>query len=297
VSQANQETFADAGLVLFGHGSTVNAKSSEPVLQHAAELRRRGLFKEVLEAFWKQEPSLKDVIGQVKTPRLFLAPLFISDGYFSDELIPAELGFRPFTTTAGEATDTKTNFQRVAVRADQTLFYCRAIGSHPRMSDVILRRAREAAAKFPFPRAPRPGETTLFIAGHGTEQNRNSRAAIDLQVERLRAEKVYAAVHAVFMDENPRISESYRLCETKNMIVVPFFISDGMHVEQDIPVLLGEAERIVRQRLEKGTAPWRNPTEKNGRLVWYTASAGTDRSVADVILERVREAAHWTATA
>jgi sirohydrochlorin cobaltochelatase len=296
VSQANQETFSDAGLVLFGHGSTVNAKSSEPVFQHAAELRRRGLFKEVREAYWKQEPSLKDVIAQVKTPRLFLAPLFISDGYFSDELIPAELGFRAITTTAGEAIDPNANFQRVAVRADQTLFYCRAIGSHPRMGDVILHRAQEVAAKFPFPRAPRPEETTLFIAGHGTEQNRNSRAAIDLQVERLRAEKVYAAVHAVFMDENPRISESYRLCETKNMIVVPFFISDGMHVEQDIPVLLGEAERIVRQRLEKGAAAWRNPTEKNGRLVWYTASAGTDPSVADVILERVREAAHWTAT-
>ena len=276
------DNFLDAALILFGHGSTVNAQSSAPVLQHAAELRRRGVFIDVREAFWKQEPSLKTVLESVQAARVFLAPLFISEGYFSEQVIPAELGFRQ---------PDRTDFQRVLHSGDRTLFYCRAVGSHPRMADVTLDRAKQIVEKYPFPRAPKLSETTLFVAGHGTEQNSNSRTAIDLQAERLREREVYAAVHAVFMDEEPRIGECYRLCETKNFILVPFFISDGMHVEEDIPVLLGEPQRIVRQRLEKGTAPWRNPTERNGKLAWYTPSVGTDPLVADVILERVREAA------
>ena len=54
---------------------------------------------------------------------------------------------------------------------------------------------------------------------------------------------------------------------------------------------LGEAERTVRQRLAAGQPPWRNPTEKNGRLVWYAPAIGSEPLMAEVILERVREAA------
>jgi sirohydrochlorin cobaltochelatase len=129
----------------------------------------------------------------------------------------------------------------------------------------------------------------LFVAGHGTEQNENSRQAIDRQVELLRARKEFAAVHAIFLEEDPRIPECYRLAQTKSIVVVPFFISDGMHTQEDIPVLLGETKSVVRQRLASGQPAWRNPTEKNGRLVWYAPAVGTATEVAEVILERVRE--------
>ena len=277
------DAFSDATLIVFGHGSTVNEQSSAPVFQHCAELRRRGVFKEVREAFWKQEPNLQQIVECATTPRVFLAPLFISDGYFSEQVIPEALGFRQ--------KDQQNDFNRALPRSNQTLFYCRAVGSHPAMAKVVFDRAEEVLTKFPFPTPPKPGDTTLFIAGHGTEQNSNSRAAIDLQVEQLRAAGTYADVQAVFMDQAPHIRESYRLCRTRNMIVVPLFISDGMHVQEDIPVLLGEPKRIVEQRLAAATATWRNPSEKQGKLVWYTPSVGTDPLVADVILERVREAA------
>ena len=76
-------------------------------------------------------------------------------------------------------------------------------------------------------------------------------------------------------------------------MVLPFFASNGLHVSQDIPVLLGEPESLVRQRLARGHPPWRNPTEKHGKLVWYAPAIGTDPLMADVILERVREAVTW----
>jgi len=78
---------------------------------------------------------------------------------------------------------------------------------------------------------------------------------------------------------------------TKNIIVVPFFISDGLHAVEDIPVLLGEPERVVKERHAAGQPTWRNPTERGGKRIWYSPSVGTEPLLAEVILERVRETA------
>jgi sirohydrochlorin cobaltochelatase len=161
------------------------------------------------------------------------------------------------------------------------------------MTDVLLARARDVAKAFPFPRTPKEEDTTLIIAGHGTERNENSRKAIEQQVQLIRAKRLYAAVHSVFMEEEPRIASCYQLAQSRNIIIVPFFISDGLHTQEDIPVMLGETERIVRQRLQSGQSTWRNPTEKKGKLVWYSSSVGSDALIAEVILARVEEAAHW----
>ncbi len=264
-------------LVVLGHGTTLNDQSAAPVRQHAAELRRRNLFREVREAFWKQEPQVKTVLAGLVAPRIFIVPLFISEGYFSTEIIPGELGFPavPSIITAHRC----------------TLHYCRPVGSHERMTGVILARAGGVVRQFPFPRSPKPAETTLLIAGHGTGRNAHSRLAVERQAELIRAQKIYAEVGAVFMEEAPFIKGCPAGVNTRNLVVVPFFISDGLHVVEDIPVLLGEPEQLVKQRLAAGQPTWRNPTEKHGRLVWYSSSVGTEPLLADVILARVREAA------
>jgi sirohydrochlorin cobaltochelatase len=273
----NDGSLTDAALVILGHGTTLNATSAAPVLQHAAELRRRGVFGEVREAFWQQEPQIKTVLAGLSRPRVFIVPMFISEGYFSTEIIPPELGF---------------SFpDRLRIKVGDTqLIYCHPVGSHESMTRVIQSRAAGVVQQFPFPRAPKPQDITLFIAGHGTERNANSRKSIERQVELIRAQKIYADVHAVFMEEEPRIAGCHALAQTKYCVVVPFFISDGLHAVEDIPVLLGESERIVKERLAAGQPTWRNPMEKHGKLFWYSASVGTDPVLAEVILERVREA-------
>ncbi len=280
----NSKVFANAALVLLGHGATSNDESSASLYQHAAELRRRGCFPEVREAFWKQPPLILEVLPALAAEVVFLVPFFISEGYFSDKVIPHELGFR----AEGQG-----SLSRVQRRGAQTWIYCNVVGTHPKMMEVLLARAREVTEQFPFPCAANPKETTLFIAGHGTEQNENSRAAIQHQVELLRARRVYAAVHGVFLEEEPRIARCYELAQTKNIVVVPFFTSEGLHVREDIPVLLGEPKRLVRQRLESARPTWRNPSEKHGKRVWYASSAGTEPLLAEVILERAQEAAAW----
>ena len=270
--------FSDAALVVLGHGTTLNDQSAAPVRQHAAELRRRKIFVEVREAFWKQEPHIKKVLSEITAPHVFIVPLFISEGYFSTEVIPAELGF-----SFPDNLKLKTK--------SSELHYCRPVGSHDLMTTVILARAKEVAEQFPFPRAPKPADTTLLIAGLRTEGNANSRKAIERQVKLIRGLKAYAAVGAAFMEEEPFIKDCWQNVPTKNIIVVPFFISDGLHVTEDIPVLLGEPEKIVKERLATGQPTWRNPTERDGKRIWYAPSVGTEPLLAEVILERAFETA------
>ena len=278
IGRVQSEDFSAAALVVLGHGTTLNDDSAAPVLQHAAELRRRKIFGEVRAAFWKQSPQIIKVLAEISAPRIFIVPLFISEGYFSTQVIPQELGFQ-FPDRLS------------LVTRHSSLIYCRPVGSHDLMTQVILARAAEVVKQFPFPRAPKPAEITLFIAGHGTERNANSRKAIERQAELIRARNLYAGVHDIFMEEEPRIGDCYSIAQTRNIVVVPFFISDGLHAAEDIPVLLGEPERLVKERHAASQPTWRNPTEKHGKLVWYSPSVGTEPLLADVILERAREAA------
>lgn len=274
--------FHDDALVLLAHGSTLNAGSALPTWQHADTLRGRGLFAEVHEAFWKQEPFVGGVLRRVLAPRIFLVPIFICDGWFTDHVLPRELGLRA-PDVAG--------FSRIQVLDGRTLHYCGAVGSHPSMTDVLLSRAAGVVARHPFPRAPRPGETALVLVGHGTGYSPGSRDALERQVERIRARESYAEVIAVYLEEAPHVADCFELTRSRNLVVVPFLISDGLHTREDIPVMLGEPGAAVRRRLNAGQPTWSNPTERHGRRVWCASAIGSEPGIADVILERVRESA------
>lgn len=272
--------FSDAALVLLGHGSTVNADSAAPTHQHADELRRRGDFAQVLTAFWKEHPAFCGVLRGVHVPRVFVVPLFISDGYFTEEVIPRELGLAARGQTA---------FPRVQRRDGRVVHYCGPVGTHGRITDVILERAREVVGTGPG--APAPADCSLFIAGHGTGNNENSRRAIEDQVLLIRERGLYHDVHPIFMEEDPRIADAYTLGQTPNLVVVPFFISDGLHSYEDIPVLLGASAEEVQGRFRRGEPTWINPTELHGKRVWYSRSIGNAPMMADVVMDRVRESA------
>ena len=272
--------------MLVGHGSTLNADSAAPTHQHADELRRRGIFAQVVECFWKEEPVVCGVLRGVFAPRVFIVPLFISEGYFTEQVIPRELGF---------CQNGQPDFPRVQQRGAQTLHYCGPVGTHGSMTNVLLARARGVVRQFPFPAEPKPADTALFIAGHGTGNNENSRKAIERQVELIRARGEYAEVHPAFMEEEPRIGDCWQMAQARNLVMVPFFISDGLHSYEDIPVMLGEPAAVVQERFRSGQPTWRNPTEKHGKRLWYAPSIGGEPRLADVVLERVREAAQPTA--
>jgi sirohydrochlorin cobaltochelatase len=256
-----------SALLIVGHGSTENPDSSTPYFDHAAEIRRRNLFGEVHCCFWKEEPSMREVLYQVDADEVYIVPDFISEGYFTQDVIPREFQLTgPTSMVSGK-----------------TLHYCLPVGIHPHMTDLILRRAREVAPEID------PAETTLIITGHGTGLNQNSTKAIRDQVDLIAASGAgYAAVLDAYMEEQPFIAEWDKLCATPNVIVVPFFISDGLHSYQDIPVLLG-IEPEVGPAASQREVFRHNPHHLRGKTLYYSSAIGTERLLADVILDQVSD--------
>lgn len=275
------ENFNDAALVLIGHGSTVNQQSSRSVRQLAEELATRNLFAQVSTAFELEEPRIEDV-PHIDASRIFVVPITISEGRFTEETIPQRLGL----TVAGQS-----DYARAQEINGRQMTYCHPIGTHPSMTHVLLERARSIVTQHPFPHAPKLAETTLFIAGHGTAKNKNSRKSIETQVDLIRARAEYADVQPALMEEAPFIADCYTATESKHIVMVPFFISDGLHTLEDIPVLLGEPEARVKERLASGQPTWSNPTERNGKLVWYTSAIGNEPDLHEIVMDRVREVA------
>ncbi len=132
------------------------------------------------------------------------------------------------------------------------------------MTELLLKRAREVA-----PDAV-PDETSFLIVAHGTDLNENSAVAAKREAERIRALGKYAAVLNVYMEEPPLVSDWRKFTETPNVVVVPFFISDGLHSYEDIPVLLGIAVAAGVDRGQPGSTPpatdaWRDVSAQSLR--------------------------------
>jgi sirohydrochlorin cobaltochelatase len=275
--------YSSSALLIVAHGSTVNPDSSAPTLAHAAQIRRRKIFGDLGCAFWKEEPSLRDALflfDPESIREVYVVPNFISEGYFTQTVIPRELEVNGPTTRRSNG---------------QIWKYCEPVGNHSMMTELLLKRAGEVAQD------ANPARTTLLIVAHGTDLNENSAVAAKREAERIRGLAKYADVLNVYMEEPPLVSDWRKLTKTPNVVVVPFFISDGLHSYEDIPVLLGiTKERSTRLRsprrptarqattspAARGEVFRRNPYKIDGRSLFYAPSIGTDGGFADIIIEQ-----------
>jgi len=253
-----------SSLILVGHGSTLNPDSSAPTFQHADEIVRRGIFAEVHCSFWKEEPSLREILRMVDGEDIYVVPNFISEGYFTDSVIPRELELDgPVTHRAGKI-----------------IKYCEPVGNDPRMFELLLHRARQVAPNVP------PEETSLLIVGHGTSLNEKSAEAAQSQAKAIREQGSYAEVSEAYMEEAPFIEDWRKNTSQPNVVVVPFFIADGLHSYQDIPVLLG-IESAPTAAASHQEVFRRNPYHLDGRALYYASAIGTEPLMAEVILDTI----------
>ena len=249
-------------LIIIGHGSHLNAESSAPVYAHAAAIRRTGVFDEVRECFWKEEPSMREVFDLVEADEVYVVPLFISEGYFTEEVIPRELGL------SGPAPS-------VTRRPGRTIHYTKPVGTHPSMAEKILRRAEETAG-LDAERARRAG---LVIIGHGTERNTNSSEVIYRVSREAGQAGVFGHVATGFLDQEPEVGEVLEAMEEDTVVLVPFFVAEGWHTQETIPDDLGINRPAVS-----------TVSEKDGTVIFYAAPVGTFPEIADIVLQRAREA-------
>lgn len=250
----------DANLLLLGHGSHLDAHSSEPIHAIADGLRLLGKFRRTDVAFWKEEPAVSRWSDRYRVGETVIAvPVFISDGYFTREVLPRELGLDSELRTP----DSELVQQRIR---GVDLRYTRPVGSHPALAEVARQRALNAGAG--------RGDAVVIL-GHGTRRNPTSERNVFAQSEVLRASGDFAEVVTVFMDQAPEMSRVFDLTAADRVFMVPMFIAEGWHVGQTIPGDLAIDGGEVR---------------RGGRTLVYTAPVGTHPAIADVVLQLAAEA-------
>ncbi|WP_254840331.1 CbiX/SirB N-terminal domain-containing protein [Natronomonas marina] len=265
-------------LVIVAHGSHLNPDASTPTYEHADTVRKTGVFDEVRTAFWKEEPSFREVLRTVESDEVYVVPLFISEGYFTEQVIPRELRLEEWDEAAWESDGTSaTHATLEAADVGKTVHYCGPVGTHDAMSDVIVRRAETVTDD------PDVGEGFgLAVVGHGTERNENSAKAIEYHADRIAERNRFEEVRALFMDEAPEIDDVTDFFDSEDVVIVPLFVADGYHTQEDIPEDVGLTDDY--------RTGWETPATVEGHRLWYAGAVGTEALMADVVLERAAEA-------
>jgi len=240
-------------LVIVGHGSHLNGDSGLPVYQHAERIRGTGEFEEVVECFWKEEPSMRHVLDTVESEIVYVVPAFISEGYFTQQVIPRELGLTGPVTRKG----------------DKTVHYAGPLGTFEGMPDVILERTDDLMRG-----KETSGRTALVLLGHGTDLNKNSGGVIYLNAGRIRERAIYDLVEVGFLDQEPEIGGVVDGVEAETVILIPVFIAEGWHTRETIPEDLGLTGEV---------------TLREDKKIYYGAPIGTHPSMANLIAARARE--------
>ncbi|WP_436910058.1 CbiX/SirB N-terminal domain-containing protein [Halosimplex marinum] len=281
-------------LVIVAHGSHLNADSSAPTFDHADTIRATGAFDEVREGFWKEEPSFREVLRTVESDEVYVVPLFVSEGYFTEEVIPRELRLDDWDPEAWDSDGTSaTHATLEATDVNKTVHYCGPVGTHEAMSDVIVRRAESVtgdpdvgevseSSDSEARRSLSDGGFGLAVVGHGTERNENSAKAIEYHADRIAGMDRFDEVEALFMDEDPEVDDVTEFFDSDDIVVVPLFIADGYHTQEDIPEDMG-----LTDDYREG---WDTPAEVDGHRIWYSGAVGTEPLMADVVLERAADA-------
>jgi sirohydrochlorin cobaltochelatase len=242
---------ADVALILAVHGSKRTGALSA-IYTHAAELSRRGPFREVLVlALFGGGPKPADVLRRLRAPRAVVVPLMMCDGQTAREALPRALA------TAGDGTG----------RAARSLTFTPAIGEHPALAPLIAARAAAAAAERCWP----PTATTLLLIGHGSSRNPASFHATTGQAQRVRRLTAFARVETAFLEQSPLLDEALANL-TGPVVAVGLFAGAGMHAAADV------AQAILRSG--RGDVHYAGPIGNDANLVDVVLAVAGERAQA-----------------
>lgn len=195
---------------------------------------------------------MRHVLDTIESEDVYIVPAFISEGYFTQQVIPRELGLEGPVSTKGE----------------KTVRYAGPLGTFEGMPDVILERTQDLMCGKEV-----SGRTALILLGHGTELNKNSGGVIYLNAGRIRERGIYDLVEVGFLDQDPEIGVVVDGVEAQNVILIPLFIAEGWHTRETIPEDLSLVGEV---------------TVRDDKTIFYGAPVGTHPSMANLIAARAR---------
>ena len=240
-----------AALVLAAHAASRDDGAAEPVLRHAASLRRRHLFAEVGVGFIAGRPGLEQALAAVTAETVYVVPCFMADGHYTRTVIPGLLDLAGPQAAPGR------------------IRYCAPLGTSPRVAELVRRRVTAACRA----RNLHPAAVSVLLVGHGTPRNAQSSSTARGLAGALDRERVFAEVGTAFLDEPPSVGEALAALHGDTVVAVGLFAAEGAHGAEDVRTLLAAAGGAV------GRA--------SGNL-HYAGALGAGPGVIGLILERIQ---------
>lgn len=244
-------------LLLVGHGSAKNRHSRKPTERLAARLAADGRFAFVRCAFLKEGPSVTEALeglAALGAAEVHVVPMFAAEGYFTSRVIPDLLE---------------------AANFPGRLIQTPAVGAHPRLEDIIRRRAADALRCS----GDMAEDTALLLVGHGSTKPGGASSRGKELAARLESGCGCKGVVACFLEEAPFVHDWTTLTDARTIIVLPLLIAEGLHGSQDLPPLFG----LRPEDVTENAPALLGPLAHEGRKIWYWRGIGSDPEIIDII--------------
>jgi len=208
-------------LLIVAHGERGGMGDDRLVHAVADRLEGRGDYRTVKGCFISKEPTLKTTVEDLSPGPVTICPLFMSNGYFVKQAIPASI----------EET------REVRVLAP--------IGLSPRLPQLVAGLARDAAGG--SGRVAR--DCRLLLVAHGSKHDTASRDATRSVAACIEQSNDFAGVEMCFLEESPFLDDQLGQIEGP-VIAAGLFIGEGMHGGEDLPAAIAKSGRddIVMSR-------------------------------------------------
>lgn len=242
-------------IVLVGHGSARHPESAAPIHALADSMGARWPGIEASAVFMKQAPFLDQALSGIAASRVAIVPVFAGKGYYTDQMIPRAMGLTGAVT----------------VSEGRTLFYTPPAGTHPRIPDLMRRRAAVIAAAAGLD----PAECALLVIAHGSARPGGSGETPRAITAAIAQFGTFAEVALAFLEQEPFATSWQEMVSRRNVIVLPLLVAQGMHASQDIPPLFGL------------TAGRTGPVEIDGHIIRLASGLGAEPELVDIIAEMV----------
>lgn len=250
---------ADTAIILVGHGSARHPDSAKPIHGLAEALKARGPWGEVAAVFMKQEPHLSQALELVTARRVVVVPVFAGKGYYTDTLIPREMGL------TGPVTH----------RDGRVLYYTRPAGCDPRIPGLMACRADGVVRSVGID----PTTAGLLLIAHGSGRPGGAGETPKAIAAAIAAMNHFAEVRLAFLEQEPFARDWQSMVRPDgDLVVLPLLVAQGTHASQDIPPLFN---------LKAGET---GPVEIGGRCVRMAMGLGAEPELVDIIATMVEQA-------
>ena len=213
---------AREALLIVAHGDCGRVPDNRLANAIAGRMRLSGRFSDVGIGYMRGTPDLAAAAAGLAGDRVRICPLFMSDGYYVRQAIPERLNI-----SQGGA---DSRGRRFAIMAPTGL----SAGL-----PAIVAAAAQAAAD---DAGMAPAGARLLIVAHGSSKDPASRQASEALAAAIRAGNAFAGVDTAYLEEPPGLADQLDALPGP-VVVMGFFIGEGMHGAEDMAAAVERAGR------------------------------------------------------